>query len=115
MVVLLTLNAEIVQSVEKLQKKCIIKFADDEMPAAVGVEAAERCDGTEAVREVAEVAMRDRHRARAEVDGEACPNALREVEEAAQSRLPLDELAIRVGVVLMDVGLPVIQRPFAAR
>ena len=31
MVLLLTLNAEIVQSVEKLQKKCIIKFADDEM------------------------------------------------------------------------------------
>ena len=67
------------------------------------------------MRQVAKVAVAHGDGARAEVDGEACPNALREVEEAAQSRLPLDELAIRVGVVLMDVGLPVIQRPFAAR
>ena len=86
-----------------------------EVPPKVRVEATKRSDRAEAVRQIAEVAVANSDGARAEVDSEARPDALREVEEAAQSRLPLDELAIRVGVVLMDVGLPVIQRPFAAR
>ena len=79
------------------------------MAAAVGIEATQRSYGAEAVRKVAEVAVSDRDRAWPEVDGEAGPNALGEVEESCEARLPVGQLLLRVCVVLVGVGLPVLQ------